>query len=236
MKQIIIYRNDLKQIMRDPVMGILLFAPLLMIILFKLILFYGTPFLLKELSFDLSPYFLYILSGVLVMISGLMGIVIGFVMIDERDGSISDLLSVTPLGKSGYLINRLSFAAIPVPVYSIICIYILGIVEIPFLSVILLSLILSLYSAVIGLLIFLGADDKVKGLTYAKGLNSIAIFAFTDLFALKWLIIISYLFPPYWITQIIKEPDSFINLIIAVVVTTLWLCALIFKYLAKKRF
>ncbi len=236
MKRIFIYRNDLKQIMRDPVMGILLFAPLLMIILFKLILFYGTPLLLKELNFDLSQYFHYILSGVLVMIAGLMGIVTGFVMIDERDGSISDLLSVTPLGKSGYLINRLSFAAIPVPLYSIICIYVLGIVEVPVVTVITLSLILSVYSAVIGLLIFLGADDKVKGLTYAKGLNSIAIFAFTDLFTLKWLIIISYAFPPYWITQIIKEPDSFIHLIIAVVVTTFWLCALIFKYLAKKRF
>ncbi|MHC1780663.1 MAG: hypothetical protein AB9922_10555 [Bacteroidales bacterium] len=236
MKRLFIYRNDLRQILRDPVMGILLFAPLLMITLFKIILYFATPLLLQKLNFDLSDYNHYILSGVLVMIAGMMGIVTGFVMIDERDGSISDLLSVTPLGKSGYLINRLSFAAIPVPLYSIICIYVLGIVEIPVFTVFTLSLVLSLYSAVIGLLIFLGADDKVKGLTYAKGLNSIAIFAFTDLFNLKWLIILSYAFPPYWITQVIREPDSFIYVMIAVSVTALWLSALICKYLAKRKF
>ncbi len=236
MKRLFIFRNDLRQILRDPVMGILLFAPLLMITLFKLILFFVTPLLLHKLSFDLSQYNHYILSGVLVMIAGLMGIVTGFVMIDERDGSISELLSVTPLGKSGYLINRLSFAAIPVPVYSIICIYVLGIVQMPLFTVISLSLILSVYSAVIGLLIFLGADDKVKGLTYAKGLNSIAIFAFTDLFQLKWLIILSYVFPPYWITKVVSDPDSFPYLLIAVLVTALWLSLLICKYLTNKKF
>jgi len=235
-KRLFIYRNDLRQILRDPIMGILLFAPLLMITLFKLIIHFGTPLLIQKLNFDLSPYYPYILSGILAMIAGLMGIVTGFVMIDERDGSISELLSVTPMGKSGYLINRLSFAAIPVPLYSLICIYVLGLVKMPLITVVILSLILSVYSAVIGLLIYIGADDKVKGLTYAKGLNSIAIFAFTDLFSLKWLIILSYTFPPYWITQIIKEPILFKNLMIAFIVTTLWLCVLISKYLASKKF
>ena len=112
----------------------------------------------------------------------------------------------------------------------------MGIVQLSFLTALLISITLSLYSAIIGLMKSLGADDKVKRLTYAKGLNSIAIFAFTDIFSLKWLIILSYAFPPYWITQVLKESDSFINLIIAFVVTALWLCALICKYLAKKRF
>jgi fluoroquinolone transport system permease protein len=234
-KGFFLYRNDLKQILRDPVMRLLLFAPVLMISVFKLILVFFTPFLLNKLNFDLTIYYHYFLSGVLVLIAGMMGIVTGFVMIDERDGRISELLSVTPLGERGYLINRLLFAAIPVPIYSVISIYLLGIITIPFLTVIILSLILSIYSSVIGLLIFLGAGDKVKGLTYAKGLNSIGVFAFTDLFSMKWLTILSYIFPPYWITQIIDAPDSSVYIIISVLVTLAWLSFLITRYLTRKQ-
>lgn len=94
------YRNDSRQLFRDPVMRILIFAPLLMIGLFKIIFIFLPPILISKLSFDITQYYQYILSGIVVMIAGMMGIVTGFLMIDERDGNISELISVTPLGQS----------------------------------------------------------------------------------------------------------------------------------------
>jgi CRP/FNR family transcriptional regulator, anaerobic regulatory protein len=51
----------------------------------------------------------------------------------------------------------------------------------------------------------------VKGLTFAKGLNTLVLFAFTDLFALPWLTFLSWFFPPYWITMMIKSPIHFLS-------------------------
>ncbi|HBZ24696.1 MAG TPA: hypothetical protein DEO54_00470 [Rikenellaceae bacterium] len=228
------YRNDSRQVFRDPVMRILIIAPLLMIGLFKIIFIFLPPILISKLSFDITQYYQYILSGIVVMISGMMGIVTGFLMIDERDGNISELISVTPLGQSGYLINRLSFAAFPAFIYSIAAPLILDLGTVPILNIFIISILSSIYSAIIGLLIYSGADNKVKALTYAKGLNSFALFAFSDLFLLRWLTVISWAFPPYWITMLVKNPQSVFIILIASVVHLLWFLFLIFRYLKSR--
>lgn len=233
MQYLILYRNDIKQIVRDPIMIIMLIAPLLMIGLFKMILIFLLPFLTDKTGFDVSPYFVYILAFVLLMIPGLLGIVTGFMMLDERDGNIAELMTVTPLGRNGYLINRLSFSAILSVIYCFIAYYVLNIYTLPLTSLIYITLLLALYSAIIGLLIFSGADDKVKGLTFAKALNILNIFAFADLFSLKWMTVISWFFPSYWITGLIKNPDSLLANSMVFIVHGIWFGVLVRQYWRK---
>jgi fluoroquinolone transport system permease protein len=230
MIQIIHFKNDIKQIMRDPIMAIMMSAPVFTIILFKLMVIFLVPFINTLTGFDISPWYLYILAFVLLINSGMLGYVTGFMMLDERDENITELMSVTPLGRSGYLINRLSFASILSFIYSIAGFYVLSLVRLPLILVLFLSLLMAIYSAIIGLLIFHSADDKVKGLTIAKALNSLALFAFTDLFALKWLTVISWFFPPYWITMVIKAPESVLVSGIALLVHVGWLGVLVWRY------
>ena len=234
MIQLIHFRNDIKQIMRDPIMAMMMIAPLLTIILFKLMVIFLIPFISVKTGVDISPFPEYILVFVLLINSGMLGIVTGFMMLDERDGKIAELMSVTPLGRSGYLMNRLSFASFLSFIYSIAGFYSLNLVNLPLILVLFLSLLLAIYSAIIGLLIFQGADDKVKGLTFAKALNSLVLFAFTDLFALKWLTVISWFFPPYWITMIIKSPHSGLVIGIASLVHVGWLWVLVWRYWKEK--
>ena len=230
MIQITLFRNDIKQILRDSVMTLLLVAPLLLIIVFKIFEVFLIPFLMQKTGFDVMPYTSYVFSFILLMNSGMLGIVTGFMMLDERDGNIAQLLEVTPLGRNGYLINRLSFASILSVLYCLISFAVFSLVNLPFYSVILLCFLSAIYAAIIGLLIYSGADDKVKGLTFAKGLNSLVLFAFTDLFALNWLTFISWFFPPYWVTMMIKSPDSFIVSFLALIIHVVWLGILIFRY------
>ena len=230
MIQIIHLKNDIKQILRDPVMAIMMVAPVFTIIMFKLLVIFLIPFINAKTGIDISPWHPYILAFVLLINAGLLGIVTGFMMLDERDGNIAELMSVTPLGRTGYLINRLSFASILSFIYSIAGFYGLNLVSLPFVLVLFLSLLLSIYSAIIGLLIFQSADDKVKGLTFAKALNSLVFFALTDLFALKWLTVLSWFFPPYWITMIIKSPHSLLVSGIALLVHAGWLWVLVWMY------
>ena len=216
--------------MRDPIMAALMLAPLFLIAVFKLIAALLVPFMLTRTGFDASPYMDYVFVFVIMMCGALLGIVTGFMMIDERDGHISELMSVTPLGREGYLFNRLLFAAASSFFYSVLGYFVLKIVELPVITVLFASLLASNYSVIIGLLIFSFADDKVKGLTYAKAINSLNLFAFTDMFSLRWLTVLSWFFPPYWITQVVRFPDSMLNYGLALLVNLGWLVILIRHY------
>lgn len=234
MIQITLFKNDIKQIMRDPIMAMLLFAPLLLIIVFKLLMLFLVPFLAVKTGFDVTPYSAYILSFIVLINSGMLGIVTGFMMLDERDGNIAQLLEITPLGRGGYLINRLAFASLLSVIYCFLSIVVFNLPALPFLAILLLSALSAIYTAIIGLLIFSGADDKVKGLTFAKGLNVLVLFAFSDLFALPWLTFLSWFFPPYWITMIIKTPYSLAIACVAFLVHAFWLGVLVFRYTRRE--
>jgi hypothetical protein len=234
MLQIIHLKTDLKQIMRDPIMAILMVAPLFLIILMKVMVLFLIPFILDRFGFDFSPYLNYVFVFVVMMCGAMLGIVTAFMMIDERDGKIAELMSVTPLGRGGYLFNRLLLASTLSAFYSILSYYVLTVVELPFLTVLFVSLLSSIYSIIIGLLIFSLADDKVKGLTFAKAINSLSLFAFTDLLALKWLTVLSWFFPPYWMAMVVLSPHTFLMYGMALIVNLGWLWLLIRNYLKKE--
>lgn len=234
MLQIIHLKNDLKQIIRDPIMAILMVAPLLLIVAFKLMVLFLAPFILTRFGFDFSPWLNYLFVFVVMMCGALLGIVTGFMMIDDRDGKIAELMSVTPLGRGGYLFNRLLFAATLTVFYSILSYYVLDVVQLPPLALLVVFLLSSNYSIIIGLLIFSFADDKVKGLTFAKAINSLSLFAFTDLLGLKWLTVLSWFFPPYWITKVVQSPHTFIIYGLALFVNLGWLWLLIRNYWMKE--
>ncbi|MDR1974450.1 MAG: hypothetical protein LBQ31_07225 [Bacteroidales bacterium] len=233
MLQIIHLKNDLRQILRDPIMAILMVVPLLLIIAFKLMVLYLVPFIQALIEFDILPYLYYVFVFVVIMCASMLGIVTGFMMIDDRDGKISELMSVTPLGRNGYLINRLLFSSVLSVFYSILGYYVLNVVELPFVTILFVSLLSSNYSIIIGLLIFTFADDKVKGLAFAKAINSLTLFAFTDLLALKWLTVLSWFFPPYWITLVVQTPHTLLVYGLALLVNFGWLFLLIRHYRKK---
>ncbi|MFO8021327.1 MAG: hypothetical protein R6U65_02585, partial [Perlabentimonas sp.] len=189
---------------------------------------------LTRFGFDFSPYLNYVFVFIVMMCGAILGIVTGFMMIDERDGKIAELMSVTPLGRGGYLFNRLLFASTLSVFYSILSYYALDIVKLPLITLLFVSLLSSNYSIIIGLLIFSFADDKVKGLTFAKAINALSLFAYTDLLELKWLTVLSWFFPPYWITMVVQSPQSILTYALALAVNLGWLWFLINNYWKKE--
>lgn len=222
--------NDVRQVLRDSVMASLLMAPLLLIVVFKILLVFVVPAVSVRTGFDVTPWYPWVLSFVLILNAGMLGVVTGFMMLDDKDGNIAELMAVTPVGRSGYLLNRLSFTAGLSIFYTILTYSVLGIVSLNAFSVMLLSLLLAVYSATIGLLLFSGAENKVKGLTFSKALNLLILFAFADLFSLKWFTIVAWFFPPYWISQVIINPFLFQVVVIAVAVHIGWLVLLVARY------
>lgn len=220
-------KNDFKQLSRDPIMLILFLAPLFMILVFKLLILFFVPFLQNYIHFQLSDYVIYIFSLACVTTPGVLGVVIGFLMLDDRDGCIIELMSITPLGRSGYLIHRLSFSFIATILYVILGYFFLNLIHIPFLSLILLSFLMGFYSIIIGLTVSIIATDKVKGLTFAKGLNIFMLFIFTDLAKINWLTRLAQFIPTYWVPRIINNPKNLFTWGIAFIIHLIYLLILL---------
>lgn len=230
---IIHLRNDIRQIVRDPIMLVLIFVPLILIVVLKLLVVFLLPILIRLTGFNPDPYYIYLLAFALLLTAGMLGIVTGFLMIDERDGNIAELMAVTPLGRTGYLVNRLSFAAMLSVLYSFLAISVLNVCPITLTAAIVLAGLMALYTSIFGLILFSSADDKVKGLTFAKGLNALAFFAFADLFGLRWLTVLSWLFPPFWVTALIKNQETLLPYVMALIVHAAWFAFLLVRYQRK---
>ena len=63
---------------------------------------------MARFGFDLEPYFLLLMSFVMLMAPMLAGVVIGFLLLDQQDDQTLTALQVTPLTLSGYFTYRIA--------------------------------------------------------------------------------------------------------------------------------
>ncbi len=215
-------KNDIRQILREPVLFGFLFIPFISFVVVKIAITYGFPIMFNHFELNLMPYMIYISIAMLLMTPNLLGTIFAFLMIDERDSQLSDLMYVTPMGYSGYIFNRLFLPVIFTVFYTFIGVFILDIPHNSLLFVLVASLFLAVESVFFSIAIFLLSDDKVKALTYVKALNMVILLVFVDLSKIKWLILVGKIFPHYWIGQLLLHPFNFQILFINIIVHTIW--------------
>lgn len=160
----------------------------------------------------------------------MIGTIIGFYMIDERDAKIFELLRVTPLGISGYLFNRLFIPIIMNLVYMVIGYLMIGYRIHGILNLLPIGLFLALETVGIGLLIAMISEDKVKGLTNAKAVSAMAVFGFVKLINIEWVVLVGRFTPQFYITEMLSN-ISFITILQGVAVHIFWLFFLFIKEL-----
>ncbi len=97
---------DVRSVRRDPTLVWLALAPLAI----ALVLRWGVPWLAARLQqvegLDLKVYDPLILSFFVLMMPNLVGAIIGFLLLDQRDDQTLTALQVTPLTLRGYLFYR----------------------------------------------------------------------------------------------------------------------------------
>lgn len=213
---------DITQLFRDPILIIILLLPLLLFGLIKALIIFVTPLIIDLFNINMYDYTSYILSLSLILTPGMLGTLMAFFMIDDRDSKIMELLSVTPMGYEGYLFNRMLLPVVFTIIYTIAGYNFLTFHNQGIFIMILLILLLCLESISIGILLFLLAEDKVKGLTYAKALNIIYMTCLSNLLNNPAITFISSLFPFIWIWNIIDNP-TFTNIVLGASVHVVWL-------------
>lgn len=213
---------DLKVLTRDPIMILLFAMPLFMFLLMKAILYIAVPFAYTKWNVNIYNYSSYILALLFIMIPGMLGTVMAFLMIDDRDSKIYELLCVTPIGYEGYIFNRMILPVIFSIVYILLGYFIIDLYSLNLLALMTLFLLLPIESISIGMLLFILSEDKVKGLTYSKGLSLLYMTSLVQLLKHPIITFFSSFLPFYWIWRIIDK-STIQNMIIGLLIHILWL-------------
>jgi fluoroquinolone transport system permease protein len=162
---------DARSVARDSMLRWLL----LLVPVFALGVRFGVPglaaWLQGELGFDLVPYYTLLMSFVGMMAAALVGTVIGFLLLDQRDDQTLPALLVTPMSLADYLGYRLAAPTLLAIPLSLAAYGIAGLMPVSAAQVIASALTAAPLSILYALFIGSVAANKVQGLALVKGVG-----------------------------------------------------------------
>jgi len=159
---------DSRILWRDPLLGWVLVLPAGLALLLRALI----PAIDRALApggFDLEPFYPLIMSGYLLTAPGIVGMVVGFLVLDERDARTLTALRVTPLPLAHYLGYRLMLplvagTAIGVAAYPAAA----GLSPMPFSTLLPIVLLAALSAPTLALIVATAAPNKVAGFAVVK--------------------------------------------------------------------
>ena len=164
---------DARNVWRDRLLAWILGVPLLLALLLR----YGVPpltaWLAQRWGFDLVPYEPLLMSFYIALAPAMAGMVVGFLLLDERDEQVLTALRVTPLPPAGYLAYRISVPLLLGFLVTLVGYPLAGHVPLSpgvLLPVLLLAACAGPFTA---LFLVAFAENKVAGLALVKIINSV---------------------------------------------------------------
>ena len=160
---------DARSIGRDGLMRIVPALPLLLVLPVRFVL----PVLLQRLGAvfgtPLGAYYPGIASAALLLISpALYGLLVGFLLLDQRDEHTLGALRVTPLPVRSYLLYRLAAPTALGYVVSLAALLLAGLPQIHLPALLLAALAAALHTPLVALALACFAANKVQGLALMK--------------------------------------------------------------------
>lgn len=202
MKTLLLFRAfapvDFKNIRRD---ALLVWIPLLPLIMTLALRFAVPPLadlLLRQFDLDLIPYYPLLMSMFVLLVPSTVGMIVGFLLLDERDEQTLLALMVTPMSNTSYLTYRIGVPLVIGFFITLITYPLAGLVPIAPLDLVIVSLLGAFTAPLIALFLAALAENKVAGLALLKMLNGITILPVVAYFIpanCQWL---AGIIPTYW--------------------------------------
>lgn len=232
------FKADIKFIARDPMLLMASIAPLFLILLLRLVFPVLSDFIYEKFEFQIFQYYSIAAITMVSLIPMLFGMVYSFILLDESDAHILQVISVTPAGRNNFLYMRMIVPAFLSFILVLLTIFFTnpmpseGWLRSLFVSILLASQVPFVF-------LFIGslARNKVEGLALSKFYG---IFLITVPFGLllhnPWNYL-NFFSPLYWISWAWVSQDPVESLMyggIAVIITAgcvVWL----FRHFLKKQ-
>ena len=99
---------DTRVVWRDPLLKWVLLLPMGLALLLRVVIPKAQAALLVSAGFEAAPYYPLVMGGYLMTAPGIVGMVVGFLLLDEQDARTLTALRVTPLSMRRYLAYRVT--------------------------------------------------------------------------------------------------------------------------------
>ena len=161
---------DIKFLRGDPMLILSMMVPLILWALMHFIFPVLEKVIMGQWNVDISPYYNQAGTFFLMVIPMMIGMVYGFILLDERDAGIITAISVTPTGKKGYLMIRMGMPTALSLIFIILYLYLLQLTGVlGVFQLIIISILVSSQSLVLLLVLGAIAHNKVMGMAISKG-------------------------------------------------------------------
>lgn len=194
----------------------------------------------SSMGFDLEPYYMLIVSLYIVMLLPMLfGILIGFMLLDERDEMTLLAMQVSPLSIERYMLYRITTPMLLSYPFLLISIPIIGVGGLDWSAIFWAALVASFFAPIMGLLLPLFANNKIEGFAIMKSIGGVFIAPIVAYFIKgPWQYVFG-IFPTYWSVKVLwlsQDGISYwLQTILGIVISILYITILLRK-LRKKVF
>ncbi len=152
-----------------------------------------------RLPFDLAALYPHLMSYVLLLLPpAICGMVVGFILLDQRDDHTLTALRVTPLPLTGYLVYRLAGPMLLGLVMTLIALPLAGLLPLGPLEVLGVALAAAPLAPLTALFLAAFAANKVQGFALQKALGLFLIAPLLGSFVPPPWQVVLWLVPTYW--------------------------------------
>ena len=189
---------DGRNIRRDSMLRWMLFAPILIALIFRWLIPWAVEGILNEFGFDLRPYYPVLYSYLILIAPVMSGVVIGFLLLDERDDQTIIALQVTPMSMNNYLSYRLGVPTVISILLAPLVLWLAGVTNLSIGNMLLVGLLAAPLAAMFALTLITLAPNKVQGFAIMKGLGIFLVAPLLAWFISMPLQLLFGILPTYW--------------------------------------
>ena len=190
---------DARNIRRDSLLRWMAFMPFFFAFFFRLLVPWIRVRILEQFGFDLEPYYFLLMSyGFMLGTPVLFGVVIGFLLLDERDDGTLTALQITPIRTNDYLLYRVSMPIILSAILTVVAFPMAGLAQLPLGSLVMVAVAAAPLAPMFALILMLLAQNKVQGFAVMKGLGGILFLPLLAYFLQPPWQFIAGIIPTYW--------------------------------------
>jgi len=182
---------------RDPLLVWMTAVPIGMALLIRVVVRIADQ-LLAASAFNLAPYHPLIMGGYLMSAPGMVGFVIGFLLLDERDAGTLKALRVSPLPMRHYLAYRVIGPLLAGTVSTILGYPLAGLSPIGVTTLVAIAIVAGLAAPLLALVLAIAAPNKVAGFAVVKVLNAVNLLPIAAFFIPAPLQYAAGVLPTYW--------------------------------------
>ncbi|KMJ59970.1 hypothetical protein AB685_03755 [Bacillus sp. LL01] len=228
--------SDFRLIKRDGILLVGILVPILIAVLFR----FGFPFMaelvLQFANVDLYDHLRLIMGVTLLMTPSMIGMITGFMLLDDRDEGLLAYYAVTPLEKTGYIRYRILVTFFLSFLLFFVVIGLSDLLNLNWWTTIILSILYALEAPIFALILAIFAANKVEGLALNKVLSVSIIIPVVAYFVpggLHWLLMFSPTYWPVWALMFEGTTEIWLYFFVGLVVHIVFLLFLVKNFIIR---